>query len=289
MILGHESLGRVRQAPAGSPFAAGDLVAGLVRRPDPLPCPACAAGDLDICQNGKYTERGVLAHDGYGAQQYVLGQEYAVPVDPKLGLTGVLVEPTSIVAKAWERLDTAVRRPRGRALILGAGPIGLLAALLAHQRGYEVHVVDQVTDGPKVLQVKALGATYHRGAGDLDSEFDAVVECSGGLTAEAISATGRGGALCFVAGGHGGSGATIELAALGGALVGGNRSLFGVVSSDRRHFTAAHAALQRAEGGWLEGLLTSVVPLEKYAAAFDGGPDTIKAVIQLTDEGTFSG
>lgn len=280
LVLGHESLGRVRRAPAGSAFRAGDLVAGLVRRPDPEPCENCAAGDLDICLNGRYTERGIVGSDGYGAQRYLLGEPYAIRVNPRLGLTGVLVEPTSIVAKAWERVDATVRRPGGRALILGAGPIGLLAALLAQQRGYDVHVVDQVDSGPKVEQTKALGATYHRGTEDLVGTFDAVVECSGELGAAAIEATARGGSLCFIAGGHR-SGATVGLNVIGGALTGGNRAFTGVVSSGREHFLAAHEALERADRGWLEGLLTSVVPLERYAEALAGGSDTIKAVIQL--------
>src|ERR671939_1301182 len=42
LILGHESLGRVEEAPPESGFRAGDLVVGIVRRPDPVPCPACA-------------------------------------------------------------------------------------------------------------------------------------------------------------------------------------------------------------------------------------------------------
>src|SRR5687767_2985799 len=59
LVLGHESLGRVREAPADSAFAAGDLVVGVVRRPDPEPCGACAVGEFDMCRNGGYTERGI--------------------------------------------------------------------------------------------------------------------------------------------------------------------------------------------------------------------------------------
>src|SRR5437763_16345234 len=43
LILGHESLGRVEEAPPDSGFKPGDHVVGIVRRPDPVPCPACAA------------------------------------------------------------------------------------------------------------------------------------------------------------------------------------------------------------------------------------------------------
>jgi glucose 1-dehydrogenase len=59
LVLGHESLGRVLQAAEGSGFAVGDLVVGVVRRPDPEPCPACARGEFDRCRNGRYTERGI--------------------------------------------------------------------------------------------------------------------------------------------------------------------------------------------------------------------------------------
>ena len=68
LVLGHESLGRVREAPAGSGFAAGDLVVGVVRRPDPVPCGACAHGQWDMCRNGRYTERGIKERDGYGCR-----------------------------------------------------------------------------------------------------------------------------------------------------------------------------------------------------------------------------
>src|SRR5690348_14196039 len=130
LIIGHESLGRVEEAPPGSGFAAGDLVVGIVRRPDPVPCPACAAGEWDMCRNGRYTERGIKARNGYGSERFRIEPEFAVKLDPALAELGVLMEPTSIVAKAWEqclRIGSrgAAWRPRA-ALITGAGPIGLL-------------------------------------------------------------------------------------------------------------------------------------------------------------------
>ena len=59
LVLGHESFGEVIEAPASSGFVPGELVVGIVRRPDPVPCPACAAGEWDMCRNGQYTERGI--------------------------------------------------------------------------------------------------------------------------------------------------------------------------------------------------------------------------------------
>ena len=186
LILGHESLGRVEQAPAGGPLAPGDLVVGIVRRPDPVPCLACAAGEWDMCRNGLYTERGIKERDGYCAERFRSEPDYLITIDPALGTLGVLLEPTSVVAKAWEHIERigsrALWRPQ-TVLVTGAGPIGLLAALLGVQRGLEVHVLDQVTDGPKPALVRDLGAVYHVGtAADLKLVADIVVECTGAPT-----------------------------------------------------------------------------------------------------------
>ncbi|MET0817698.1 MAG: alcohol dehydrogenase catalytic domain-containing protein, partial [Solirubrobacteraceae bacterium] len=179
LILGHESLGRVAEAPAGSGFAPGDLLVGLVRRPDPEPCPSCAAGEWDFCRNGRYTERGIKALHGFGSERWRIEPEFAVKLDPSLGLLGVLMEPTTIVAKAWEQIDRIAQRATiapQRVLVTGAGPIGLLAALLARQRGLEVHVLDRATDGPKPELVRDLGGRYFTGGvKDLDPRADVIV------------------------------------------------------------------------------------------------------------------
>ena len=100
LVIGHESLGTVEDAPVSCGFKRGDLVAGIVRRPDPVPCPSCGAGEWDMCRNGRYTERGIKERDGYGSEFFRVEPEFLVKLDPSLGLNGVLVEPTSIVAKA---------------------------------------------------------------------------------------------------------------------------------------------------------------------------------------------
>jgi threonine dehydrogenase-like Zn-dependent dehydrogenase len=105
LILGHESLGRVRTAPPESGFAAGDLVVGVVRRPDPDPCPACARGEFDMCRNGRYTERGIKELDGSGSERWTVETDYAVKLDPELERVGVLMEPASVLAKAWEHVE----------------------------------------------------------------------------------------------------------------------------------------------------------------------------------------
>src|SRR5204863_870325 len=183
LVLGHESLGRVEKAPPNSGLTEGDLVVGIVRQPDPVPCVNCAAGEWDMCRNGRYTEHGIKERDGFGAEWWRIDPAYAVKVDPVLGHLGVLLEPASVVAKAWEHTERIGRRgvwePR-RVLVTGAGPIGLLAALFAVQRGLELHVLDRATSGIKPELVRALGGTYHAGsARDLEFACDIVFECTG--------------------------------------------------------------------------------------------------------------
>src|SRR4030095_1259673 len=184
LILGHESLRRVRAAPSDSGLAAGDHIAGIVRHPDPVPCPACANGEWDMCRNGLYTEHGIKKRNGFGAERFRIDPAFAVKVDRALGISGVLLEPTSVVAKAWDHCDRVWRlksAPSRKLLVTGAGPIGLLAALLGKQRGYELHIYDHNNNGPKPELARALGATYHSGEADELAALapDLVLECTG--------------------------------------------------------------------------------------------------------------
>src|SRR3974390_1348838 len=76
LVLGHESLGEVLEAPAGSPLQPGDLVVGIVRRPDPEPCACCAVGQWDMCRNGRFVERGISGAHGYGSQRWRIDPEF---------------------------------------------------------------------------------------------------------------------------------------------------------------------------------------------------------------------
>ena len=169
LILGHESLGRVVDPGPRSGLQAGDLIVGIVRRPDPVPCPNCAVGEWDMCRNGQYTERGIKEIDGFMSERWRIEPGYFTKLDSSLGVLGVLLELATVVAKAWE-LVAAMRarafwEPR-HVLVTGAGPIGMLAALIGVQHGLDVHVLDQVTEGAKPQLVSDLGATYHAGAID---------------------------------------------------------------------------------------------------------------------------
>ncbi len=284
LIIGHENLGRVASAPAGSHFAPGDLVVGVVRRPDPVPCASCAAGEWDMCGNGLYTERGISGLDGYAAERYRLEPAFAVAVPAALGDLGVLVEPTTIVAKAWEQIERigarAVWKPT-RVLVTGAGPIGLLAALLGRQRGLQVHVLDRVTDGPKPALVAALGAVYHSGrARDIPAP-DIVLECTGvgELVFDVLEIAAPDGIVCLTGVSSGTREIPVNMTALNKQMVLENNVVFGAVNANLRHYRTAVDALARADRPWLEGLVSRRVPLGSWQQALVRNPGDVKPVI----------
>jgi glucose 1-dehydrogenase len=287
LVLGHELLGRVREAGGG--FEAGQLVAGIVRRPDPVPCACCAQGEWDMCRNGQYTERGIKALDGYGAELVTIEEDFAVPIPEDLGTLGVLTEPSSILAKAWEQIDRIATRAcsvHKRVLVTGAGPIGLLAALMGVQRDLDVHVLDRATEGNKPEVVAALGAHYHTGdVTEVAKEFDPdiVVECTGvaELVAGAMRHTAPGAIVCLT-GVAASRELSVDVGALNNELVLENDVVFGSVNANRRHFEQAVSALCAADQDWLRRLITRTVPLERWTDALEKGDDDIKVVVDFS-------
>jgi threonine dehydrogenase-like Zn-dependent dehydrogenase len=288
LLIGHESLGAVLEAPDGSWFEAGDLIVGIVRRPDPVPCEPCAQGEWDFCRNGRYTERGIKELDGYGAQQWRIEPDYAIRLDPDLGDCGVLLEPASVLAKAWEQTDRIFTRASWRprvALITGAGPIGLFAALLAVQRGLQVHVLDRNDTGPKVQLVTDLGATFHTGdIHDLGITPDVVIECTGHgpLVFELGEIVAPDAVICLTGISSGTRTVTVGLDEVNKAMVLENTVLFGSVNAGRRHYQQAADALAKADLSWLQRMITRRVPIDGFADALHKNADDVKVVVDLT-------
>ena len=289
LVLGHESLGRVRSAPEGSGFSPGDLVVGVVRRPDPVPCGACAHDEFDMCRNGRYTERGIKEIDGYAAERWTVEADYAVRLDPRLAEVGVLMEPASVVAKAWEQIERIGRRawfePR-TVLVTGAGPIGLLAALLGVQRGLDVHVLDVATDGAKPAAVEALGATYHSAgmaAATAHVSPDVIIEATGAssLVFDAMASTAPYGIVCLTGVSAVGRRRTVDVGGTNRAMVLENDAVVGSVNANLRHYGAAADALAAADLDWLGRLITRRVPLDRWAEAFTPAEEDIKVVLTL--------
>jgi threonine dehydrogenase-like Zn-dependent dehydrogenase len=287
LVLGHESLGRVVEAPAGSDLAEGDLVVGIVRHPDPVPCANCAVGEWDFCRNGRYTEHGIKEHDGFLSERYRIHPEFAVKIDPKLGILGVLMEPTSVVAKAWEQVDRIGSRAHWdpqSVVVTGAGPIGLLAAMIGVQRGLDVHVFDQMTEGLKPDVVAELGATYHTGSIEQSvKDADVVIECTGvsSLVLDAMEHIGNGGVVCLTGVSSGGHTVSVDEGSLNRSMVLENNVVVGSVNANRRHYQAAADSLAKADPAWLGKLITRRVPLESWHQALDRHADDVKVVIEV--------
>ena len=213
------------------------------------------------------------------------------PARAALGDHGVLLEPTTILAKAWEQVDRATQRGAGLtphvAVVTGAGPIGLLAALLGIQRGLEVHVLDIVEDGPKPELVKALGATYHSvPLPETGLSPDVVIECTGvaSVVIDAINCTGRDGVTCLTGVSPTGRSLRLDVGSLNRTAVLENDAIVGSVNANRRHYEAGARALARADAGWLGRLVTRRLPLDKYADGLDRKPTDVKVVLTVSDE-----
>jgi threonine dehydrogenase-like Zn-dependent dehydrogenase len=241
-----------------------------------------------MCRNGLYTERGIKQADGFCSEHFRVDPAFAVRIDPVLGACGVLLEPASIVAKAWEHVEHVGRRahwePR-RVLVTGAGPVGLLAALLGVQRGLEVHLLDRVDKGPKPRLAQELGAAYHTGnVRDLGFVPDIVIECTGAaqVVMDVMSSNSPGGIVCLTGISSGQHRIEVDANSLNRRLVLENDVVLGSVNANRRHYEKAAAALAKADRKWLEGLVTRRVPLTRWREAYDHEPDQIKTVLDFT-------
>jgi threonine dehydrogenase-like Zn-dependent dehydrogenase len=289
LVLGHESLGRVLDPGPVSGLKHGDLVVGIVRRPDPVPCPNCAVGEWDMCRNGRYTERGIKQIHGFMSERWRIEPEYVIKVDPALGILGVLLEPTTVVAKAWEHILAVGQRafwePK-TVLVTGAGPIGLLGALLGKQLGLDVHVLARTKTGPKPELVRALGATYHScDVADVGFAPDVIMECTGvgQVIAESIAIVGASGVVCLTGVGHGGTVPKIATADVASSAVLKNNVVFGSVNANKRHWYKAGEALARADRDWLARLITRIENPEDFAKALERRSEDIKVVIQFSE------
>lgn len=285
LTLGHENFGRVVTAPDPSDFSEGDLAACIVRRPDPVPCPQCAAGEFDMCSNGQYTERGIKGLHGFMSERFVDGPDYLVKVPSHLESIGVLMEPLTVVEKGVlqaERIQHRMTWEPHEAVVTGAGPIGLMATMLLRSKGYRVFTLDIVEkDSPRAVAVEACGAEYVKGDEESLSELaqrepgiDFIFEATGvpALVFDSIEAVGANGVVCL-SGVSAGS-RTLEVPAdrLNLEMVLENKVVFGTVNANRTYWEAAAKDLATFEESWpglCQRLITRRVPFEDYEEALE--------------------
>ena len=174
LVLGHESLGQVEQiGPEVQGVQEGDLVVTMVRRPclDPS-CMACETSNQDFCYTGKFEERGINSIHGFMTGFVVDRDRYICKVPAHLRDIAVLTEPLTIAEKGLTELDLIQKRlPWGtpgqlagykhNALVLGAGPVGILGAMALVVRGYATYLYSlEAPDDPKAALCASFGAQY---------------------------------------------------------------------------------------------------------------------------------
>ena len=298
LIIGHESLGQVAEVTNGAEgLSPGDRVVAIVRRPDPVPCRNCAAGEWDMCLNGRYTERGIKGLHGFLADFYTEVPEYLVRVPAAVADVAVLLEPLSIVEKVVEQVtriqERLVWQPQ-RAVVLGAGPIGLLVGMLLCLEGIDVHFYDTAERGIKRDLAESIGTSFiwarerkldHALADEIGA-VDIVVEATGfsPLAFDAMDMVAPNGIVCLT--GVSGGSRKLEVPAdhLNLEMVLSNKVVFGSVNANRRHFQSGVRHLQEIETRWpglLSRMITRRLPLTDFAGAFEPSPDRIKSIVEI--------
>ena len=299
LVLGHEALGEVIEVgPAVRTLKPGDLVAITVRRPClEESCPACRAERQDFCVTGRFRERGIREADGFMTELIVDEERYLVRVPPMLADVGVLIEPLTVAAKGSVELGTILRRfpwePMGvRALVLGAGPIGLLAGMMLEARNIQSWVYSrEPNDSPRAELVRAFGGQYVSAdetplpalasIGPFDLVFEAVGNAKVAFTAlDALAPNG----VCIMSGIPGGqSPFEIDLNGVMRNIVLNNQMIFGTVNASRSTFEASVRQLEQFMSIFPDAvrrMITHRVSLEE-APALLREPGGIKQVVVL--------
>lgn len=310
LVIGHEMLGEVVEVGAGvSTLRPGDLVIPMVRRPCPhAHCVACRSGRQDFCYTGEFTERGIKEMHGFMGEYVVDDELYMVKVPADLRDVAVLVEPLTIAEKALIQLhDVQNRLPWTcpiqshhmgiihqchRAVVLGAGPVGLLGAMALRAAGFQTWVYSrEAPPSRKSDIVQSIGATYVSSmtttveqlaemVGNIDLVYEAVGASS--LAFQVLQSLGTNGVFVFT--GVPGRMAPIEVDTdrLMRNLVLRNQVLFGTVNAGRDAFEAAIRDLTVFRQRWPEAvksLFTNRLSIDMAPQRLRDGRGSIKDVI----------
>jgi threonine dehydrogenase-like Zn-dependent dehydrogenase len=289
LVMGHECLGEVIEVGAEvEHLKAGDLAIPMVRRPCDHPeCLACRSGRQDFCYTGDYKERGIKQMHGFLTERIVDEARYMNPVPHTIREVAVLVEPLTIAEKGLiQALQIQKRLPWGvnttehphRAVVLGAGPVGLLGAMTLRHAGFAVTVYSRNREpDPSVEIAKAIGAKYissqdrsiEQMATDVGN-IDLVYEATGAsqLAFDVMAVLGTNGLfiLTGVPGKHGP--VSIDTDRIMRNMVLKNQCVLGTVNAGKDAFQNAVADLTSFYAKWpdaVKNLITGHFPLEKFA------------------------
>jgi glucose 1-dehydrogenase len=282
LVIGHEMLAQVEQD--GHGFSRGDHVTATVRR-SCHHCIACNDGQPDSCLTGDYSERGIMRLDGFARELVAEDASQLIPIPSSLGRLAVLAEPSSICARGIRHARAIGNRQPWqlqRALVVGAGAVGMLATFLLRLEGLEVWTASLE---PANELAEAIGAHYVS-TKDTDLKelggFDLVLECAGDAQAmaDSLGLLRRSGVACLLGIDPRKQRVSIDGPTIGADAVLENRVLFGSVNAQRQDWLAAVDGLARAHERWpdeLAQLVSLRVPLDRFAEAFahKGGKATL--------------
>jgi threonine dehydrogenase-like Zn-dependent dehydrogenase len=296
LIIGHESLSRVEQVgPGVTGFSEGDLVVPTVRRNCPENCLNCRNGESDMCLTGHYTEHGIKGLHGFASELASTDSNFVVRLPESLSDVGVLLEPLTIVEKgvlqALEIQNSRMKWKPRNALVLGSGPVGLLATALLRVKGLEVTAVARKSaDSLKAALVASTGATYidvtNTPLSTFEDEFDLVLEATGSssVALEAQNLCGINGVVSFL-GIYSSRVASEDAGKVFTNLVLGNRVYFGSVNANISYFRQGAidlVGMQNRYGNFLERIITNRVPLPQWERAYQPKGDAeVKTVLQF--------
>jgi len=300
-ILGHESLGEVIEVgPAVERVKPGDLVIATVRRPCPHPwCAACRAGRPDFCFTGDYHEHGIKDMHGFMTEFVVDAEPYLNVAPAELREVAILVEPLTIAEKALIQVhEIQGRLPwtgyRHRALVLGAGPVGLLGAMALIQDGFETCVYSgEPLPNPKADIVTAIGAryisTHEQPASEVAAamgNIDLVYEATGAsqFAFEVLPFLGSNGIFVFTGVPGKEQDLDLDTGLIMKNLVLKNQIVIGTVNAGFDAFQTAIRDLAAFYGRWpgaVRALITGRYPIEGFHDLLFGPAQGIKNVIAL--------
>ena len=308
LIPGHEALGVVEEVgDEVRTLKPGDLVVPSVRRPCPRPdCPACRSGNQDFCLTGEFSERGLARAHGFLAERVVEEEEFLFRVPASLREVGVLTEPLTIAEKGlrqylavqrrlpWLRdADDATMLAGARAVVLGAGPVGILGAMLLRARGCDVRVYSrEPASSARAGLVEAAGARYRSAedvtVADLAAELggiDLVYEAAGSpaLALETLPYVSRNGVFVMTGVPRGGAPIEVDGEALMTEVVVRNSMLVGTVNASPADFDAAIRDLELFDREWpaaVRGIITGRHSLADFCRCATG-KSGIKEIIDF--------
>ncbi len=299
LVLGHESLARVEEAgPGCDGFRKGDLVVPTVRRNCPENCLSCRSGESDMCTTGHYKEHGIKGLHGFASELAVTDSRFVTTLPESLSEVGVLLEPLTIVEKgisqSFVMQNSRMKWRPESALVLGSGPVGLLATAALRLMGLSVTTVARKPPGSvKAKLAASTGADYvdvtETPLSSMEDRFDLVFEATGSTSValEAQNLCGTNGVVSFV-GIYKSEVETEDAGRVFTNLVLGNRVFFGSVNANISYFHRGAKDLVRIRNKWkgfLEGMLTDKVSLDEAESAY--GPKsekTVKTVLQISQD-----